>query len=219
MKRIKPAHIVIAIVLIAVAVFAIPQILSDQPGARSVSDNVVTETIGVVETNAVVAFQVTLVEGSDAEHESDHMFEALTGLPGVGEASLDTQTLELTVAYDDAVIDPAPIRERLVAGGYIAPTRDDAAATEVTEDGSVQRISISDDGVHFDPNLILAKAGIPIEMEFAPGQDCRVVVKFSQIGVEQNIAEGGTVNLPALEQGEYEITCSGDAHEGILIVE
>lgn len=219
MKQIKPAYIVIAIVLIAVAVFAIPQILSDQPGARSVSDNVVTETIGVVETNATIVYQVTLVEGSDAEHESDHMFEALAGLPGVGKASLDTQSLEITVAYDDAVIGEAPIRERLVDGGYIMPTLDDAAPTEVAEDGSVQRISINDDGMYFDPNLILAKAGIPIEMEFAPGQDCRVVVKFPQIGIEQDIAEGGTVNLPALEQGEYEITCSGDGHEGILIVE
>ncbi len=219
MQRIKPPHIIVAIVLVVFAVLLVPQVLTDQPGARSVKGNVITETIGVVETNATTVYQVKLVEGLDPEHESQHMFEALAGLPGIGKASLDTQSLELTVAYDDAVIDDAPIRERLMDAGYIVPTRDDATPTELAKDGSVQRISITDDGVQFDPNLILARAGVPIEMEFSPGQECRVVVKFPQIGIEQNIAQGGTVTLPALEPGEYEITCGEDGHEGTVIVE
>jgi hypothetical protein len=65
----------------------------------------------------------------------------------------------------------------------------------------------------------LAQAGIPIEIEYGPGVECREVVKFPGIGVVQDISEGGTVTLPALEPGEYQIACGGDAHEGTLIVE
>lgn len=219
MGRIKPAHIVVAVVVIVVAALVIPQMLAEQPGARTVQEGVVSETIGVVETNATAVYQVQMLEGSDPEHESEHIFGALTGLPGVGTATLDTVTLELTVAYDDARITDVPIRDALVESGYIVPTRDDATQTELADDESVQRISITDDGTRFDPFLIRAKAGVPIEMEFAPGQECRVVVKFPELGIEQDISEGGTVTLPALEPGEYQIACGQDGPEGTVIVE
>ena len=78
---------------------------------------------------------------------------------------------------------------------------------------------VNDDGVQFDPYLILATAGVPIEIEFAPGTECRTIVKFPQIGIEQDISQGGTVALPALEPGEYQIACGDDGHEGALLVE
>ena len=217
--KIKPNHIVIAVVAIIIAAFALPQILADAPGARSVQDNVITETIGVVETNATAVFAINLLEGGDAEHESTHVFEALLGVPGVGKASLNTDTLELTVAYDAAGMDEIYIRERLVEAGYITPTVEDATPMELSDDGSVQTMVISDDGTHFDPYLISAKSGIPIEFEFLPGQECRHTVKFPQLGIVQDISQGGTVVLGALEPGDYQIACSGDGNEGSLVVE
>jgi hypothetical protein len=67
--------------------------------------------------------------------------------------------------------------------------------------------------------VIAARAGIPLEIEFAPGQECRTVVKFPEIGVEEEIGQGGTVSLPALEAGTYQIVCGGDGPEGTLLVE
>jgi len=219
MQRIKPPHIVIAVVVIVVGAFIIPQVLADQPGARSSQGTTITETIGVVETNATAVFPVRLTEGAGAEHESSHMFEALAGLPGVGKATLDTETLELTVSYNDSQVSDGPIRTRLVESGYMQPTAEDATPTQLATDGSTQRIAVADDGTGFTPYLIRARAGVPIEIEFAPGTECRIGVKFPDLGIEQDISQGGLVELPALESGEYQIACSGDGHEGTLIVE
>jgi copper chaperone CopZ len=217
--KMKPAHIILAAVLIVVAVLAVPRFLADAPGSKSTQGTVVTETIAVVDTNATVTYPMSMVEGNDAEHELGHVVEALTGIRGVGKASLDTQSLELTVLYDGAVIGDAPIQQALAGAGYIAPTTDAAAPTDVAEDGAVQRIAVGDDGTGFDPSVIAAKAGIPLEIEFAPGQECRTVVKFPEIGVEEEIGQGGTVKLPALEAGTYQIVCGGDGPEGTLLVE
>lgn len=219
MKNIKPPHIIVAIVLIVVAAFSLPQIFTEQTGTVSVQGNTITKTIGVGDTNASAVFQVRLLEGSDPEHESAHIFEAIATLPGLGDAVLDMDTLQLTVDYDDAVIGDLFVRDMLVSSGYLVPTADDAIPMELAADGTVQRIAIGDNGVQFDPHLIRAEAGVPIEMEFAPGQECRVVVKLPALGVEQDIAQGGIVSLGSLEAGEYDILCSGDGYEGSLIVE
>lgn len=218
MPRIKPAHLVLALIAIVFAIFALPQILADQPGARSTSGTQITQTIGVVETNATASFTLQLLEGAGAEHEADHIFECLADLPGVGDATLDTQSLALTVDFDSAAIAEEPIRQRLLEAGYVAPSVADSTPTELAEDGSVQRIAVADDG-GFVPWLIRAKAGVPIEFDFAPGTECRVAVKFPELGVEQDISQGGTVALPALDPGSYTIACSQDGNEGTLIVE
>ena len=83
----------------------------------------------------------------------------------------------------------------------------------------MQRVAVADTGMQFDPYLIRATAGVPIEFDFAPGQECRVIVKFPELGVEQDISQGGVVALPALDPGEYQIACGGDGNEGTLIVE
>jgi copper chaperone CopZ len=217
--KVKPAYIILAAVLVVVAVLAVPRLLADAPGAKSKQGTLVTQTIAVTDTNATAVYSMNMVEGTDAEHELDHVVEALTGIPGVGKASLDTQSLELTVLYDGTLIDDAPIQQALAGAGYISPTTDAAAPTEVAEDGAVQRIAVGDDGTGFDPSVIAAKVGIPLEIDFAPGQECRTVVKFPEIGVEEEISQGGTVKLPALEAGTYQIVCGGDGPEGTLLVE
>jgi plastocyanin domain-containing protein len=102
--------------------------------------------------------------------------------------------------------------------GYSAPTAADATPTEIATDGSVQRLSIADQN-GFDPALILAKAGIPIELTFAPGQECRATVVFPEINVTQDISQGGVVSIAGLTPGTYTIQCGGGSPEGTLIVE
>jgi plastocyanin len=219
MNSIKPKQIILAVVVVGLALLVVPQFTTERAGSRSVSSDVISQVISMDETNASADFQVKLLEGSDADHESTHIFEPLVGLPGVGKVALNAESLVLTVTFDDAVIEEDIIRGKLVEAGYLVATAADYTKTTLDEDGATQRIAISDDGAHFDPTLILAQAGIPIAMEFAPGKECRVAVKLPELGVEQDISKGGTVELPALDAGEYEIVCSLDGHEGVLVVE
>ncbi len=218
MPKLKPPQIIVAVVVVLIAALALPRLFTEGPGSRSVEGGIVSEVIGVYETNASAPFDVQMLEGSDPEHESEHMFSALKPVPGVGTASLDTRSLVLTVDYDSAIVNEASIRMALVESGYLVPTSADATAMQLAEDGSVQRLVITDDG-GFNPYLIRATAGVPIELEFLPGQDCRSIIKVPAVGIEQNIATGGIVSLPGLAVGEYEILCSGDAQEALIIVE
>ena len=219
MNRIKPPQIILVVVLVVLAFLAIPRLAMEKAGSRSVSDEVISQVIGSGDTNASADFQVKLLEGSDAEHESTHIFEPLVGLAGIGKVDLNAESLVLTVTFDDAVIDQDTIRGKLVEAGYLVATAADYTKTSLDEDGATQRIAIGDDGARFDPTMILAQPGIPIAMEFAPGTECRTSVKLPELGVEQDISSGGTVKLPALVAGEYEIVCSQDGHEGVLVVE
>ena len=60
---------------------------------------------------------------------------------------------------------------------------------------------------------------MPTEIDFSPGQDCRVSIKIPAVGIVQDISQGGTVTVPGMEPGQYQIVCSQDGHEGTLIVE
>jgi copper chaperone CopZ len=219
MKRIKPPQIILAAVVVVLALLVVPQFVMERAGSRSVSADAISLVIGMGDTNSSADFQVKLLEGSDAEHESTHIFQPLVGVQGIGKAELNAESLVLTVTFDDAVIDEDTIRGKLVEAGYLVATAADYTKTMLDEDGATQRIAINDDGAHFDPTMILAQAGIPLTMEFAPGKECRVSVKLPELGVEQDISSGGTVELPALDAGEYEIVCSQDGHEGVLVVE
>lgn len=123
MPKMRPQYVVLAVAVTLFAVLLILAVSSDQPGRVVNRDGVITRTIAVVDTNADVTFQLRLVEGSDAEHESAHIFEALGGLRGVGHASLNTATITLNVTYIDSVIDQASIAARLQEAGYLAPAQ------------------------------------------------------------------------------------------------
>jgi copper chaperone CopZ len=218
--KIKPAYIIFGVIAALIAVLALPRLFATQPGATSNEGSVIKTAVTAADTNADVTYQLALLEGSDAEHESSHVFEAIQGLQGVGEVEFDTNALTLKVNYDDAVIGDSIIYEALLASGYLVPTSADATPAELAEDGSVQRISIFDDGIQFDPYLIGAAAGVPLEIEFSPGQECRVSVSFPDLGIgAQDISQGGVVALPAMEPGEYAIICSGGGLDGKIFVE
>lgn len=98
-----------------------------------------------------------------------------------------------------------------------------AAATGCTQSGAVstdgkQVIQVSAQGV-FAPNAT-AKAGQPIRLEFGQGGGCTAAVKFDQLGVYEDLTDGGgIVELPALSAGQYPLICQSDMVMGTLVVE
>ena len=38
-------------------------------------------------------------------------------------------------------------------------------------------------------------------------------------GITEDISQGATVSLPAMEPGTYDILCGGDGSEGAIVVE
>lgn len=87
----------------------------------------------------------------------------------------------------------------------------------VSSDGK-QIIKVSADGT-FEPNTT-AKAGQPIRLEVGQGGGCTAAIKFEQLGVFEDLTDGGgTVDLPALDAGEYPLICQSNMVMGTLLVE
>jgi len=93
------------------------------------------------------------------------------------------------------------------------------AATTVESD--VQRIAVDTSAGSFNPNVIKAKAGVPIEIAFsqAPG-GCLSGVFFPDFNINEDLTAGGkTVQLPALEKGEYQFFCQMQMVSAKIVVE
>ncbi len=92
-----------------------------------------------------------------------------------------------------------------------------AQGATVSADGR-QVIEVSSQGT-FEP-AASAKAGQPIRLEFGPGGGCTAAVKFDQLGIYEDLTDGGgTVDLPALDPGQYSLICQADMVMGVLVVE
>ncbi|MDZ4063183.1 MAG: cupredoxin domain-containing protein, partial [Coriobacteriia bacterium] len=89
-----------------------------------------------------------------------------------------------------------------------------------TVSNGVQRISVDVSGGFFDPTVIRAQAGVPLEIVFGEGSGCLAEVQFPQFGVLENLTRGGaTVKLPSLDPGTYDFSCGMEMVFGTLVVE
>lgn len=87
--------------------------------------------------------------------------------------------------------------------------------------GEVQTIDVDTSQGSFNPNVIKAKAGVPIEMNFsqAPG-GCLSGVYFPDFDIQEDLTGGPkTVKLPALEPGEYSFYCQMQMVSATIVVE
>lgn len=85
-------------------------------------------------------------------------------------------------------------------------------------DGSVQRITVDPASGVYDPNVIVAKAGVPLEVTFKPGSGCLAAVSFPTFSIRQDIQSGAVVKLPALKAGEYPFSCGMKMVFGKIVV-
>jgi plastocyanin domain-containing protein len=87
-------------------------------------------------------------------------------------------------------------------------------------DGKVQRISVGTSQGFYDPSVIHAVAGVPLEMAFAEGRGCLASVLIPDFGIDQDLTVGGAVvKLPAMKAGSYEFSCGMEMVYGRIVVQ
>ena len=99
-----------------------------------------------------------------------------------------------------------------------------AGSGEVVEgvavvEGDVQRIMV-DASAGYDPNVIRAIAGVPLEITFSQGFGCMAQVMSEELGFFEDLVSGPkTVRIPALLPGEYGFSCGMEMVFGSIVVE
>ncbi|MBA4370834.1 MAG: hypothetical protein C0418_04570 [Coriobacteriaceae bacterium] len=89
-----------------------------------------------------------------------------------------------------------------------------------TVSGDVQTIEVDASQGYYDPDTIRAKAGVPLRITFSQASGCLGQVVFPQFNKGADLSAGPqTIELPALEPGEYQFSCGMGMVFGKLIVE
>jgi hypothetical protein len=100
------------------------------------------------------------------------------------------------------------------------PGADAGAPTGTAKvEGDVQRVTVDLSQGFYDPTVIEAKAGVPLEIAFGQGQGCLSSVLVPSAGIDQDLTNGGAVvKLPAMQAGEYEFSCGMRMVFGKIVV-
>jgi hypothetical protein len=99
-----------------------------------------------------------------------------------------------------------------------APSDAEPVRGETVVQGDVQTISV-DASSGYDPNTIVAQAGIPIEIAFSEAYGCMEEVWFPDFGILEDLTSGGAVvTLPALDAGDYSFSCGMQMFFGTIEV-
>jgi len=88
-----------------------------------------------------------------------------------------------------------------------------------TVSGGTQKVTIDLTGGSYSPNQITAKAGVPLELDFkGPASGCNGYVQSQQLGFQQDVSNGGTIKVGALQPGTYQFTCSMGMYTANIVV-
>jgi len=216
--KLRPWHLLVAFTLAAIAMTALVT-GGTQPGSIASEGDLMTMTVSRVEPNATAVFDITLLEGGDAAHESSHIFDSLETVPGVASLTFDTKALTLSVAYDASVISEESLRRQLAASGYVKRSLADAAETQPTADGTGRTIHLVA-GSALEPSFFKTPAGVPLTITFSPGQGHLATVSIPALGITQDIsAEGASLTIPAPTAGTYELVCAEGYADATMVVE
>jgi len=97
---------------------------------------------------------------------------------------------------------------------------DEPITGAATVEGDLQKLTIDTASGSYNPNTVTLKAGVPTEITFTQSSGCLAEVEFPDLGVRADLTAGATtVNLPALQPGEYGFNCGMQMVFGTLIVE
>jgi len=90
---------------------------------------------------------------------------------------------------------------------------------ETTVVGDIQSVYVDIPG-GYSPNVIRAKAGIPLAITFAQSGGCTAEVIIPEFNLYADLTDGEqTLTLPALEPGTYGFSCGMEMVFGSIVVE
>lgn len=85
--------------------------------------------------------------------------------------------------------------------------------------GGVQKVTVDLTTGSYSPNEITAKAGVPMELTFkGPASGCNGYVQSQQLGFSQDVSNGGTIKVSALQPGTYTFACSMNMYRAQIVV-
>ncbi|HEY3317957.1 MAG TPA: cupredoxin domain-containing protein [Coriobacteriia bacterium] len=85
--------------------------------------------------------------------------------------------------------------------------------------GGLQKVTIDLTTGSYSPNEITAKAGVPLQLDFkGPAKGCNGYVQSQQLGFSQDMSNGGTIQVAALQPGTYTFACSMNMYTAKIIV-
>lgn len=216
--KFRPWHLAL-ITVVAVVAIAFVAVGGDQPGSLKRDGSSITTTVSRTEPDATATFDIVLLEGGDAEHESAHIFDSLR-FDAISSVTLNTETLQLTVAYDSKAISEDGIRQALAQAGYIKRTAADAVAAGLSADGASQSITIVP-GEGLEPGFISAKAGVPLAITFnGVGTSHLTSISIPALNITQDLTTAGaTITIADPAPGQYDLVCAEGVADGVLVVE
>ena len=95
----------------------------------------------------------------------------------------------------------------------------DPVAGKTTLSGGAQKVTIDLTTGSYSPNKITAKAGVPLELDFkGPASGCNGQVVSQDLGFQQDVSNGGTIRVAALQPGTYSFSCSMNMYTAQIIV-
>ena len=114
--RFAPIIVVVLLVVLAVVVLSRPA-----PGRKTTTETSTAVIVSTASPAESVQYPITLVEGGDAAHEADHVFEPLMGVDGVASAKLDWSSgVALTVEFDPEIISAQEVASIVMSSGYVS---------------------------------------------------------------------------------------------------
>lgn len=215
----KPKYVVWIIVAAVLLPLGAYLITADQPGKTERAGDVITKTLGTANANASATFDITLQEGGDPAHESDHVFEAVK-LPAVESATFNIATSKMEVRYDSAQIDEPTLGSALAMSGYMPVAAEDATEAALAPDGKSQTLTLQQGEQALEPRYMRAKAGVTLKLVFGPGSGHLASVAIAELNIAQDLSQGGTtVEINDPKPGTYQIICAEGYEDGTLVVE
>ncbi len=109
----------------------------------------------------------------------------------------------------------------LVVGLFFLWLRFQRRQERASESGGIQEVTILVKGA-YDPNVITAKAGIPLRIHFNRQEDtdCSRFVTFDTLHLRKNLKSFSTTEIEFTPEkaGEYPFACDMGMYQGKLIV-
>lgn len=109
--------------MLLIAVIAVLGVLvyvqSNSVGMVKRGEGTIEKILGSGGSNAAYEAAITLQEGSGLDHESDHIFDAVSSLPGVKRAKLSDAGPAIRVEYDKDSVSEKEIADSLRKSGYV----------------------------------------------------------------------------------------------------